>query len=107
MRSDQAATSAMPSPQATLLMRSPHFEEAANTVIGRCSMCHTAEPDFMGVREAPKNVILDNEVAVANYGEQVAMQAGFSHAMPPGNLSFMEPQERQAIVYWFRAAGQG
>jgi uncharacterized membrane protein len=25
--------------------------------------------------------------------------------MPPGNLSYMEPEERAAIVRWFRAAG--
>ena len=25
--------------------------------------------------------------------------------MPPGNLSFIEPEERAAIVKWFRAAG--
>ena len=27
--------------------------------------------------------------------------------MPPGNLTYIEPAERQAIVNWFRAAGTG
>jgi uncharacterized membrane protein len=27
-----------------------------------------------------------------------------THAMPPGNLSYMEPEERAAIVRWFRGA---
>ncbi len=92
----------LPSPQASLLMQSPHFEEAANAVISRCSMCHTAQPDFMGILQPPKNVILDNPTAVANYGEQVALQAGYSHAMPPGNVTEMTPDERALLVAWFR-----
>ncbi len=39
--------------------------------------------------EAPKNVHLDTDVAIANHAEQVAMQAGYSHAMPPGNVTEM------------------
>jgi uncharacterized membrane protein len=35
------------------------------------------------------------------------MQSGISHAMPPANLSYMEPQERAAIIEWFRNAGRG
>ena len=95
----------IPSPQASLLMQSPHFEAASNAVIGRCSMCHTAEPVWEGVLEAPKNVILDNPIAVANHAEQVAIQAGYSHAMPPGNVTDMTDEERAMIVAWFRDSG--
>jgi uncharacterized membrane protein len=65
-------------------------------------MCHTAEPDFMGVLEPPKHIILDNPTAVANHGEQVAIQAGYSHAMPPGNVTEMTDDERALLVAWFR-----
>ncbi|WP_423067126.1 urate hydroxylase PuuD [Devosia sp. CN2-171] len=95
----------IPSPQATLLMQSPHFEAASNAVIGRCSMCHTAEPVWEGVSEAPKNVILDNPISIANHAEQVAIQAGYSHAMPPGNVTDMTDEERAMIVAWFRESG--
>jgi uncharacterized membrane protein len=57
------------------------------------------------VLEAPKNVHLDSDAAIANHAEQVAMQAGFSHAMPPGNVTEMTPEERALIVAWFREAG--
>ncbi len=65
-------------------------------------MCHTAEPAWEGISQPPKNVILDNPVAIANHAEQVVMQAGFSHAMPPGNVTDMTEEERASIVAWFR-----
>ncbi len=95
----------IPSPEAALRMQSPHFEAASNAVIGRCSMCHAAEPAWEGIHEAPKNVILDNPVAIANHAEQVAIQAGYSHAMPPGNVTDMTDEERAMIVAWFRESG--
>jgi len=82
-----------------------HFAAARDVILGRCSMCHTAEPVYEGVLQAPKNVHLDTDAAIANHAEQVAMQAGFSHAMPPGNVTEMTPEERALIVAWFREAG--
>ena len=83
------------------------FEDVVGIVQGRCSMCHAAEPVWDGLHWPPKGVVLETEAQIAHEARRIAMQSGYSHAMPPGNLSFMEPQERQAIVDWFRAAGQG
>ena len=77
------------------------FEQASLTVQSRCSMCHTAEPAWPGVLQAPKNVILDNPNAIANHAREIALQAGFSHAMPPGNVTDMTPDERAQLVAWF------
>jgi uncharacterized membrane protein len=79
-----------------------HFAAASLTVQTRCAMCHTAEPAWPGIFEPPKNVILDNDIAVANHAKDIAMQAGYAHAMPPGNVSEMTPEERALIVEWFR-----
>ena len=79
-----------------------HFAAASLTVQTRCAMCHTAEPAWPGVYEAPRNVILDNDIAVANHAKDIAMQAGYAHAMPPGNVSEMTDEERALIVAWFR-----
>lgn len=79
-----------------------HFDAASLTVQTRCGMCHTAEPAWPGIYEAPKNVILDNDIAVANHARDIAMQAGYAHAMPPGNVSEMTDEERALIVEWFR-----
>jgi uncharacterized membrane protein len=94
----------MPSPQATLYMQSPHFKAASEVVQARCAMCHAAVPGQEGIAEAPKNVILDNDVAIANHAEQIALQAGYSRAMPPGNMTEITPEERALLVEWFREA---
>ena len=67
-------------------------------------MCHAAEPVYEGVLEAPKNVHLDSDAAIANHAEQIAIQAGYSVAMPPGNVSEITPAERALIVAWYREA---
>ena len=78
-----------------------------NTVLGRCSMCHAAEPFWPGIAAAPKGVVLETEAQTAHWAEAIYLQAGRSHAMPPANLTWMEPAERQLIVEWYEAALQG
>jgi uncharacterized membrane protein len=83
------------------------FDEVVGIVQGRCSMCHAAEPVYDGIYWAPKNVVLETPSQIAAEATRIYMQAGLTHAMPPANLSYMEPSEREAILRWFRAAGQG
>ncbi len=83
------------------------FEQVADIVMGRCSMCHSAEPAWEGMMWPPKGVVLDSHPAVAKHAREIWLQSGLTHAMPPANLSFMEEDERQAIRRWFRAATEG
>jgi len=82
-------------------MAAPQFAEVRDTVLGRCSMCHNAEPYWEGINQAPKNVIFDTDASIGAWARQIYVQAGLSSAMPPGNVSFMEPQERALIVQWY------
>jgi len=97
MDSEQLASRA-----AEPFMASSHFADASLTVQSRCSMCHTAEPAWPGIYEAPKNIILDSDIAIANHAKDIAMQAGYAHAMPPGNVTEMTDDERALLVAWFR-----
>ncbi|MDR7123478.1 urate hydroxylase PuuD [Pseudotabrizicola sp. 4114] len=83
------------------------FDDVVGIVQGRCSMCHAAEPSWDGMLWPPKGVVLETPAQIAHEARRIYMQAGVSHAMPPGNLSYMEPEERLAIIRWFRATGQG
>ena len=83
------------------------FEDVVSIIQGRCAMCHAREPAFEGITWAPKGVVLETASDVAREARRIYMQAGLTHAMPPANLSYMEPAERAAIVAWFRAAGGG
>jgi uncharacterized membrane protein len=85
----------------------PGFDAVAGIVAGRCAMCHAAEPVWDGILWAPKGVRLETAAEVANRARQIYLQAGITHAMPPANVSLIEPAERAAIRNWFRAATGG
>ena len=85
------------------VMESEGFAEVADIVRGRCSMCHMAEPVWPGLAWAPKGVHLDRDVDIARLAREIYLQAGASSAMPPGNVSFMEAEERRRIAAWFEA----
>lgn len=80
------------------------FEEVTQIVQGRCSMCHAAQPAWEGMYWPPKGVVLETPAQIAREALRIYLQAGISHAMPPGNLSYIEPAEREAIVRWYRGA---
>ena len=88
--------------QALRLASAEGFADVVGIVQGRCSMCHAAEPGWEGLYWPPKGVVLETGAQIANEAKRIYLQSGISHAMPPGNLSYMEPEERAAIVRWFR-----
>ena len=92
-------------PEALVYASAPGFEEVVGIVQGRCSMCHAAEPGWEGLYWPPKGVVLETPAQIAHEARRIYLQAGVTHAMPPGNLSFIEPEERAAIVKWVRGAG--
>jgi uncharacterized membrane protein len=80
-------------------------DEVVSIVQGRCSMCHAREPVQEGIHWAPKGVVLETEADVFREARRIYEQAGLTGAMPPANLSFIEPEERAAIRAWFEARG--
>jgi len=92
------------SPFAARLASAEEFPAVRDVVLGRCSMCHAAEPFYDGIRRAPRGVLLETGPQIAAYGREIYLQAGRSHAMPPANVSFMEEEERALIVAWFEQA---
>jgi uncharacterized membrane protein len=90
--------------QALAHAQTPGFGAVTAIVQGRCSMCHAREPVWAGMYWPPKGVVLETGEDIAREARRIYLQAGLSHAMPPGNLSAMEPGERAAIVAWYRAS---
>jgi len=82
------------------------FEDVAGLVMGNCSMCHAREPAWDGIGTAPKGVLLETEADIARHAKTIYTQAGLTAAMPPPFANVMEPEDRAAIVAWFRA-GRG
>ncbi len=80
------------------------FEDVMSVVPGRCSMCHAREPYYDGIHRAPKGILLETEADVARAAQLIYLHAGVSDAMPPANVTFMEPEERRLIAAWYREA---
>ena len=92
---------------ATMFASAEGFEDVHDIVMGRCSMCHSAEPAWEGMHWPPKGVRRETPEQIATQARRIYVQSGVSHAMPPGNLSYMEPEERSKIVAWYNAAVGG
>ncbi len=86
------------------LAAAPGFDAAYDAVIGNCSMCHSREPVWDGILWAPKGVHLETRADVARQYDQIYLQAGISHAMPPPNAFQMPQDARQAIISWVQNA---
>jgi len=95
------------SPVQQVFAKAEGFQAVAETVQGRCSMCHAAEPVWEGMIVAPKGVILETPAQIAANAYQIYVQTGASHAMPPGNLTNISIAERQQIVKWYKTATSG
>ena len=82
------------------LVAAEGFEEAHDIVLGNCSMCHAREPVWPGIRWAPKGVLLETEADVARHANSIALQAGYSKAMPPPNAFEMPDEDRRVLLSW-------
>ena len=80
------------------------FEQVTDIVLGNCSMCHATEPGVEGIGRAPRGVHLETSEQVAAAAHQIYVQAGITHAMPPGSYNFMSDEDRAVIRSWYRRA---
>ena len=90
---------------AAALPPTPKFTQVQNIVLGRCSMCHAADPVWAGIPAAPKGVRLDSPEEILRHAELIEVYAVRSQAMPPGNITEMTSKERLLLASWF-AAGE-
>lgn len=81
-----------------------HFPAVKDAISTRCSMCHSAEPVYEGINRAPKGVMLENDAEIAAHAREIYIQAGRSHAMPPGNITDMTNDERKLVTAWFESS---
>jgi uncharacterized membrane protein len=92
---DESAASTAPAPVA--------FAEVENIVLSRCSMCHAAEPVWAGIAAPPKGVRLDTPQTMRKHAGEIRLQAALTHAMPPGNITELSPEERRILAAWIAA----
>ena len=79
------------------------FAEVEAIVLSRCSMCHAAEPLWPGIGVPPKHVILDDSRLIRLHAREIYLQAAATDAMPPANVTGLEPAERGVLAAWYEA----
>jgi uncharacterized membrane protein len=79
-------------------------DDVVAIVESHCSMCHAAEPLWPGITIAPRGVLLDTPEHIARFAPAIREQAVLSHAMPPNNITALQPDERQELAQWLASA---
>ena len=74
---------------------------AQEVIVSKCSMCHAKEPLWENMKNAPKLVNLETSTDIINNIDNIYKQSVLSYAMPPGNISFLEDNERSLINQLF------
>ena len=69
-------------------------------VIERCSSCHAREPSWDGLAFAPNGIYLENKSDVLRHVDDIFWQVAASHAMPPGQVIWIEDEERAMLAAW-------
>ncbi|MDI4658518.1 urate hydroxylase PuuD [Xanthobacter autotrophicus] len=75
-------------------------DDVQNIVMGRCSMCHAAEPLYEGIAVAPRGVLLDTPEHIARNRHLILVQAALTHAMPPNNITELSQEDREVLKAW-------
>ena len=84
---------------ATLIEQIPKetLVNAQDVIVSKCSMCHAKEPLWDNMKNAPKLVNLETSTDIINNIDSIYKQSVLSYAMPPGNISLLEDNERSLI----------
>ena len=73
---------------------------AEEIIITRCSMCHARQPVWLGLGSPPKGVAFDDLADMRRHARQIGLQAVWTHAMPPANLTGITAEERMQLGSW-------
>ena len=75
-------------------------DDVVTVIQSRCSMCHAPEPLWPGLASPPNGALLDTPEHIARFAPAIRVQAVLTHAMPPNNITSVEPEERQELAKW-------
>jgi len=106
MRDDPVEAAAL-SPRDARFAAHAQFPEVSDLVYANCASCHAAEVYMPGLARAPGGVMLDSDARIAAQAQAIYLQAGASHAMPPGNFAFLTEEDRALIRRWYREVSGG
>ena len=92
-----AESAPAPAPESTAALPP---DDVVMTITSKCSMCHAPEPLWPGLASPPNGVMLDTPEHIARFAPLIRVQAVLTHAMPPNNITDVEPEEREELAKW-------
>jgi uncharacterized membrane protein len=69
----------------------------------RCASCHSDSPTHIAFPAAPAGVVLDTDAQIVSEAQRIHLQTVTMRAMPIGNLTEMNEEERVLIDAWYRS----
>jgi uncharacterized membrane protein len=75
-------------------------QQSVELVVERCSTCHARVPTWDGLAFAPNGIYLETETDIIAQADGIFWQAAASHAMPPGQVVWIEDNERALLAAW-------
>lgn len=69
----------------------------------RCTSCHSDSPTHIAFPAAPSGVVLDTDEQIMAEAQRIHLQTVTMKAMPIGNLTQMNDDERLLIDAWYQA----
>lgn len=79
------------------------FQDVEALIATRCSMCHAPEPLWPGIAFPPKGVVLNSPETIRVQRYAIALQAVWTSAMPPANITEITAEERKTLAAWTNA----
>ncbi len=76
------------------------FAEVRTIVDRRCTVCHSANPADRTFGVAPGGVTFDTPEQIRARAERIRVRAVATKTMPPGNRTWMTPEEREILRRW-------
>lgn len=76
------------------------FAEAHAVIQKRCTVCHSGSPADRTFGVAPGGVAFDTPEQIRARADRIRARAVETHTMPPGNRTFMTPEERALLERW-------
>jgi len=81
----------------------PSLNEVHAIVTQRCASCHADNPSQTGFAAAPKGIVFNTAADTQAKAQSIYQQTVVTKAMPIGNLTNMQPEERDTIDRWYRS----
>ena len=83
------------------VVQSVSLDTIRPVIHSRCTICHSATPTHIAFPAAPSGVMLDTDAQILAERERIHQQTVVLQAMPIGNLTNINDEERALIDAWY------